>query len=182
MGRPRLKDVAEKSGFTINTVSRAMNGKHDINSHTKSKILKVANELGYRPNKLARSLRLKRTKIIGVIVTDISNPFYSSIIKYTEDACKQRHYNIILRDTDEKIENEEEAIELLAAEQVDGIILAPVQTSISTIEKLQTLKIPFVLVGRYFKNLSCDYVVTDDNEGGFLSTQYLIQKGHKKIS
>ncbi len=182
MQRVRLKDIAEKTGYTINTISRALNNKLDINENTKKHILQVAKELGYRPNKVARSLRLNKTKTIGVIVTDVANPFFATIIKYIEQECQRRNYSIILRDSDENQKNEEEAINLLVSEQVDGIILVPVQKSTSSILRLQELRIPFVLVGRFFENMDCDFVVTNDEEGGFIATEYLIKKGHRQIA
>jgi LacI family transcriptional regulator len=182
MKKARLKDIAEKTGYTVNTVSRAINGKQDINEQTKNRILTIARELGYRPNRLARSLRLKKTKTIGVVIADVANPFFSTIIKHIEYESKLRNYSIILRDTDENQAREEEAISQLAADPVDGLIIVPVQTSSASLVRLRSFNLPFVLVGRYFEALDCDYIVTDDEEGGYIATRHLIERGHRRIA
>jgi len=97
-----LKDIAKEAGVSVNTVSRALNNKPDINFETKNKILEIARRLGYTPNMLARSLRLKRTGTIGLVVADISNPFYGSLVKGIENEAREKEYSIILCDTDEE--------------------------------------------------------------------------------
>ena len=180
--RTTMKDVAEAVGVSVNTVSRALNDKPDINEETKRKILEVAEELEYHPNRLARGLRRQKSGVIGVVVADIANPYFSTLVKGLEEAATEKDYSIILQDTDENYENEVGAIDTMIEERVDGVILAPVQTETGTIKKLQDHNVPFVLVARRFRNLETDYVISDEVNGAFQATKYLLEKGHEKIA
>ena len=182
MERTTIKDVAREVGVSINTVSRALNGKPDVSPETRRQVLAVAERLNYTPNKLARGLRSNKTGIIGVVVADIANPFFSAVVKGMGKAAKELGYSIILQDTGENYENEEEAIQITISEQVDGLLITPVQTEKRTIRMLQESNIPFVLVARHFDDLDTDYVVADDVQGGYLATAHLIEKGHEKIA
>jgi len=177
-----MQDVAREAGVSVNTVSRALAGKPDVSPETRARVLEVAERLGYRPNKLARGLRSNKTGTIGVVVTDIANPFFGALVKGVERAARQHDYSIILQDTDEDYEREREAIQVMLAERVDGLLITPVQTGTETIEELKEAGLPFVLLGRHFDDLETDYVVTDDVEGGFLATEHLIKLGHKRIA
>jgi len=180
--RTTMKDVAEAVGVSVNTVSRALNDKPDINEETKRKILEVAEELKYHPNRLARGLRRQKSGVIGVVVADIANPYFSTLVKGLEEAATEKDYSIILQDTDENYENEVGAIDTMIEERVDGVILAPVQTESGTIKKLQDHNVPFVLVARRFTDLETDYVISDEVNGAFQATKYLLEKGHEKIA
>ncbi len=182
MERPTIKDVARAVGVSINTVSRALNAKPDVSPETRRQVLEVAKRLNYMPNKLARGLRSNKTGVIGVIVADIANPFFSAVVKGMGKAAKELGYSIILQDTGENYENEEEAIQIMISEQVDGLLITPVQTEKRTIRMLQESNIPFVLVARYFDDVDTDYVVADDVQGGYLATTHLIERGHEKIA
>lgn len=127
-------------------MSRALNGKPDVNSGTKRLILEAAERLKYTPNKLARGLRSNKTGVIGVIVADIANPFFSAVVKGMGRAAKERGYSIILQDTSENYENEEEAVRIMQSEHVDGVLITPVQTDKKSILLLQASGVPFVLV------------------------------------
>lgn len=177
-----MKDVAEAVGVSVNTVSRALNDKPDINEATKREILEVAEKLNYHPNRLAQGLRKQKSGIIGVIVADIGNPYFSTLVKGLEEAATKKDYSIILQDTDEKYEKEVEAVETMIKERVDGVILSPVQTESGTIKKLQEHNIPFVLVARRFRDIETDYVISDEVNGAFHATNYLLEKGHESIA
>ena len=182
MNHVTMRDVAREAGVSVNTVSRALSGKPDVSPETRARVLKIAERLGYRPNRLARGLRSNKTGTIGVIVTDIANPFFGALVKGVERAARQHDYSIILQDTDEDYEREKEAIQVMLAERVDGLLITPVQTKTETIEELKEAGLPFVLLGRYFDGLETDYVVTDDVQGGYLATEHLIKLGHKRIA
>lgn len=177
-----MKEVAEAARVSVNTVSRALNGKPEISPETRAKILEVAAKLGYRPNRLARGLRSNKTGIIGVIVADIANPYFSMLVKGIVKATRAHDYSIVLQSTDENYAREEEAIQVLLAERVDGVLLAPTQRGTETIEELDESGIPFVLMSRYFTELDTDYVIMDDLQGGFLATEYLLKQGHERIA
>ncbi len=176
-----LQDIAKKAGLSKTTISRALNDKPDVSPETKDRILRIAKDLGYTPNLLAKSLRSRKSKTMGIIIADISNPFFASVAKVVEDAARKKGYSIILCNTDEEYEEEQEAIQTLLEKRVDGILIAPVQTKDQNIVELKRRKIPFVLLGRHFDILEADYVITDDIQGAFSATKYLIKKGHKKI-
>lgn len=177
-----IRDVAAAAGFSVNTVSRALNDKPDVSPATKSRVLEAAHRLGYRPNKLARGLRSNKTQTIGVIVADIANPFFGAVVKGVEQAARERNWSLILGNADENYEREKEAIQVMLAEQVDGLLITPCQKERKTIENLKCTGLPFVLLGRRFDDLATDYVVPDEVQGGFLATKHLLEMGHTRIA
>ena len=177
-----LKMVAEKAGVSVNTASRAINNKPDISKETKKRILKVAQELGYVRNDTAVALRTKKTGTIGVVIADNRNPFYAEVLNGIEEAAREKNYHIILANTQRDYKKEEEAINLLLAKRVDGLLITPVQDRDDDIKNLIEANIPFVIVGRDFKNIEVDAIYNDEVKGGFLATEYLIKKGHKRIA
>ena len=177
-----LKMVAEKAGVSVNTASRAINNKSDINEETKKRMLKVAQELGYVRNGTAVALRTRKTRTIGVVIADNRNPFYAEVLNGMEEAAREKNYHIILANTQRDYKKEEEAINLLLAKRVDGLLITPVQDRDDDIKNLINANIPFVVVGRDFENIEVDAVYNDEVKGGFLATEYLIKKGHKRIA
>jgi len=139
--RVTLRDITNITGFSINAVSRALNDKEEVNAQTRSRILSAAHKLGYRPNRLAKGLRSNKTGTIGVAVTDVANPFFSALVKGIARAARDLDYSIILQDSDEDYAGEEEAIQVLLAEQVNGILITPVQSSKSTIEQRNMMEV-----------------------------------------
>jgi LacI family transcriptional regulator len=149
--RVTLKDIAAKTGFTINTVSRALKDKSDISLETKELIRQVAMDLHYVGDVAASALRSGTTKTIAVIIGDISNPFFGDLVHKIELAAKDFGYSIIIFNTSENSQLEYNAILSAYSKRVDGIIICPVQETIDNIRLLEQLFIPFVLVGRYFR-------------------------------
>jgi len=176
-----LKMVAERAEVSVNTASRAINNKPDINEETKKKVLKVAQELGYVRNATAVALRTRKTGTIGVVIADNRNPFYAEVLNGMEVAASGKNYHIILANTQRDYKKEEEAINLLLAKRVDGLLITPVQDRDDDIKNLIEANIPFVVVGRDFENIEVDAVYNDEIKGGFLATENLIKKGHKRI-
>lgn len=176
-----LKDISEKTGYTINTVSRALNNKKDISNKTKLLISKKAAEVGYIPNSIASSLRLGQTKTIAIIIPDISDPFSAMLVKNIEHRLKNYGYNLIIMNSNEEYHIEESAIILALSANVAGILICPTQKSDEDINLLKSKKIPFVLIARRFKDESLDYVIIKDVDGGYLATKHLIERGHKEI-
>jgi len=182
MKKPNLKILASKAGVSVNTASRAINDKPDINPLTKEKILRIAREIGYVPNASAVALRTQKTRTLGVVIADNNNPFYAEVLSGIEAEAKSNNYHIILTNTMRNYQEEENAIDLLLAKQVDGLLIAPVQEKNEDIYKLIESRIPFVVVGRDYENLSVDAVYSDELKGGYIATEYLIKKGFRKIS
>jgi LacI family transcriptional regulator len=181
MSHTTLKDIAIRAGVSVNTVSRALRNKPDINDETKKRIIEIAERLGYTPNVLAKSLRSKKSKTIGVVIADISSPFYSNVVKGIEDGAQEKGYSIILSNTDEQYKKEEKAVQVLLEKRIDGLLITPVQEENRDILDLKEKGIPLVLVGRHFDNIQTNYIVTEDIIGGFLATEHLIKKGHRRI-
>ncbi|HID57153.1 TPA: LacI family transcriptional regulator [Candidatus Poribacteria bacterium] len=181
MRRITIRHIAEKAGVSINTASRALNGKPDVSPETRERVLRIASELHYIPNRFARGLRSSFTGTIGVVVTDIANPFFGALVKGIEESATEKGYSIILCDTDEQTGREKAAIQLMFQEQVDGVLLTPVQEELTVVRSLKKQGFPFVLLGRYFEELQTDYVVTDDFKGGVLATEHLIEQGCRRI-
>lgn len=180
--RVTLRDVAERAGVSINTASRALTNKSEISPETKRKVLLAAQELGYRPNRIARALRSQKTHTIGVIVGDIANPYFSALVRGVEKVSRIYEYSVILQETDEDVEREKKALETVLAAQVDGVLITPTQRDRTSVEMLLESGTPFILMSRYFRDLETNYVVMDDFRGGFIATECLIQRGYRCIA
>lgn len=180
-----LKNIANQAGVSIPTVSRVLNGKskhYRISEETQSLILKVAKELNYSPNQLARGLRLKRTNTLGYITPDISNPFFSNIARVVEKYARRLGYSIILCDSEENTDIEEDSIQLLMNRKIDGLIISPVGQTIEHLKEAFNKNIPIVLIDRYFPDLDFPYVASDNYKGAFDATTYLLESGHSRIA
>jgi LacI family transcriptional regulator len=176
-----LKDVAQKTGFSINTVSRTLRGKDDISEETMKIIKTTADEMGYINNSLASSLRSGRSNTIAVILGDISNPHFSILTKEIENLSRQERYGVFLLNTNENEKQEKEAINTAITKNVDGIIICPNQKSDANICFLMDRKIPFVQMGRRFDTLNIPFVICNDELGGYQATKYLLEKNHRDI-
>lgn len=176
-----LKDLAKRTGYSVNTVSRALRGKDDISEETIEKIKKEAQEMGYINNTIASSLRLGYTNTIAVILGDISNPHFAIMTKEIENHARGLGYSSFLLNTNENSEIERDAIKTAINKNVDGIIICPAQEDDGNIKFLLDSRIPFIQIGRYHDTVDANYVVCDDVLGGFQATKYLIDNGHRKI-
>ncbi len=179
--RVSLKDIAEKTGYSINTVSRALKDKEDIAEATRKLIKETARKMGYISTSFSSSLRSGYTKTIALILGDISNPHFAIITKEIEKNAWKHKYSLLIINTDEDPDIEEQAIYAAISKKVDGIIICPTQKRKSNVEFIQKAGIPFVLIGRYFEDMDTDYVVCDDKKGGYLAIRHLIELGHKRI-
>jgi LacI family transcriptional regulator len=176
-----LKDIARITGYSVNTISRALRDKEDISAETKEKIKKVSLDMGYINNAQASSLRLGHTKTIAVILGDISNPYFSILMKDIENRARGEGYSSFLINTNENTDMEREAILSALNKNVDGILICPSQHNEDNIRYLMKTGVPFVQIGRYFENLEASYVLQNDVLGGFQATKYLIDNGHRDI-
>ncbi|NQT60700.1 MAG: LacI family DNA-binding transcriptional regulator [Bacteroidetes bacterium] len=179
--KTKLKDIAEKTGFSINTVSRALRDDTKISSDTRGTIQRVSKEMGYIPNFVAGSMRSNRTNIIGVISADSSNPFFAEVLLGIEDTARKNNYHILLMNTEERAENESEAIILLQGRQVDGIIVIPVFHDNKNLQMYKKLKIPYIFAGRRIVGIQDHSILHDDIKGSREVIEYLLGNGHKRI-
>src|SRR5690625_2799692 len=182
-----IKDVAKKANVSIATVSRALNNKtSQINDNTRKKIIEIAKELNYRPNLIARSMKTKKTKIIGFIIPDIENPFFPKLARRVEQMLKEKGYNTILCNTDGDENKELEYFDLLMEKHVDGIIYTNISMNINK-EILSIIKSqnpPIVLLDRHLLdlNINVNSVYLDNEFAGYIATKHLIKLGHKNIA
>lgn len=177
-----IKEVAEKAGVSVMTVSRVINNSKYVSQETRKRVEQAMKELGYVPNALAHGLITKKTHVLGLIISDITNPFFTTIARGVEDTAIKNGFNIILCNTDEDPEKEERYIELLLRKRVDGIILSPSNCNKSNgISLILSKNVPLVLIDRCVKGLEVDCVYSDSFSGAYELTKYLIGLGHSRI-
>ncbi len=181
---PTIHDVARKAGVSSATVSHVINKSRYVAPKTRRKVLDAIETLQYRQNAVARSLRRNRTGTIGLMISDISNPYFSDLVRGVEDAVYERedNCNLILCNTDENPEKERLYLEVLLEKRVDGLILAPVGGNIELLQELAKSNFPLVMVDRYVPDVSADSVVVDNRSAAFALTDHLIQLGHRRIA
>lgn len=178
-----LAELARLLSLSATTVSRVLSGKaksYRISDKTIEKVQTAAIEHDFKPNQIASNLRLQRTNTIGLVVPDISNPFFANLARKIEIELRKRGKLILLCDTNEDSDLEKETLSLMMSHKVDGLLIAPVGLTSDHLNKLKEL--PTVLIDRYFKNLSVPYVSTNNFEGAYQATKYLIERNHKKIT
>lgn len=176
-----LKDIAKKTGFSVNTVSHALADKPDISADTKALICKKADEMGYIANASASFLRSGISKTVSIIVGDISNPHFSIMVKEMQTLLHRQKYTTIIFNTEEKKENERQAIVTSISQNVDGILICPAPGGKENIALLETHGVPFILIGRRLPGVKASYVVCDDEHGGYIATRHLLENGHRDI-
>ncbi|KRQ86720.1 Catabolite control protein A [Caloramator mitchellensis] len=177
-----IKDVAKKAGVGLGTVSRVLNNHPSVSEETKKKVLEAIKELDYNPNAIARSLKIKSTNSIGVMIPDISSAFYSDIVRGIEDIANKYKYNIILLNTDLKREKEKEALITLKEKKVDGILFISNTINDKLKKDFRKINIPVVLIATKDKNEEFHSVTIDNEEAAYKATEYLIKLGHNKIA
>ena len=178
--RVKLTDIAERTGFTVGTISKALQNKEGISHETRESIMKAAKEIGYIANSQAGGLRSGSSKTIAIIISDIANPLFAIEIKICVEELEKYGYRAIVMGTEERPEREEQAVISALNKNVDGVLLCPSQKSTEGIRLLQQNGMPFVLMGRRFDDLDADYVVCDDERGGYLAGQHLAELGHRR--
>jgi LacI family transcriptional regulator len=179
-----LRSIAQKADVSVSTVSRVLSGqasKYRIRKETEATIRRIAEELNYEPHHLARGLRLQKTLTIGLVIPDISNSFFSSIARSIEIEARKANYSIMLCDSQENTYHETDSLQLLVSRKVDGLIICPVGEEYAHLEKISENGIPLVVVDRYFPDLRCSCVTSDNYQGALEAVEYLIARGHKRI-
>lgn len=179
--KPTLKDIAAICNCSVTTASRALKNSSTISVELRKKVHETAKELGYIPNALAESMRTGSTKTIAAIITDFRNPFFATISKYIEEYTLEKGYTTLFFTTNNSAEQEVSACVNALKKNVDGILLFPSQENNETVEMLIAQKIPFCVVGRSYEDISTNYVESDDVQGGYRITKYMIERGAKNI-
>ncbi|MCQ2335329.1 MAG: LacI family transcriptional regulator [Paludibacteraceae bacterium] len=178
-----IKDIARELGYSISTVSRALQNHPDISDETKRVVVTYAREHHYRPNQLASSLRTQKNTTIGVLLPDLTNWFFSTILAGAEKAANEAGYNILIARTNEEPERELQCLQMLCNSRVAGIIACPTKltTDFAAYDDVLDSGIPLVLVDRR-SPVTCDQIISDDYHGAFQAVEYLIQTGCKHIA
>jgi LacI family transcriptional regulator len=178
-----IYDVAKKANVSAMTVSRVINNSPSIKKETRMKVEKAIKELDYIPNRSARSLISKDTKLLSLIITDVTNPFFTSLARGAEDKANESGYQVVFSNSDENLEKESAYIRSAVARRIDGMLLAPTgDASAKNIKTLSKHHIPFVLIDRTIEGVQCDAVVGDNFNTMQKLIDHLIQLGHKKIA
>lgn len=177
-----IYDVAREAGVSMATVSRVVNGNPNVKPATRKKVLDVIRELGYRPNAVARGLASKKTTTVGVVIPDISNPFYAELARGIEDIASMYHYNIILSDSDLRKEKELQRIETLLEKQVDGLLFLGGEVTDAHREIFSAANVPIVLAATRDEKKELASVTIDQIQAAKEATSVLIHEGHQKIA
>ena len=178
---PTITDVARKAGVSTSTVSHVINETRYVSDQVKQRVHAAMKDLNYQPNVIARSLRTRETQTVGVVVSDITNPFFTNIVRAIEDEVLKQGYNIILCDTDEKPEREQVYLRLLMGRRVDGLIVAPSSGNADLLQLAIESGYPTVLLDSSIPGLDADVVLSDNEGGAFDAVSYLVGIGHRRI-
>ncbi len=182
--RVLISDIAKALGISVTTVSFILNDKAKekrISDALTKRVLDYVKKVGYKPNQLAKSLRTGQTKILGLLVEDIANPFFSNVAKYIERQAYQAGYHIIYCSMDNDELKAKELIQLFMDRQVDGFIITPSEGLESTIENIRQNNTPLVLFDRFMPNVETNYVVSDNKRGAYEATKHLLELKNKRV-
>ncbi|HEY0827833.1 MAG TPA: LacI family DNA-binding transcriptional regulator [Bacilli bacterium] len=180
-----IKNVADKAGVSTTTVSHVVNATRYVADETKVRVFQAMKELDYRPNSAARSLRSQKSKTVGLLVpiltSDTSNFFFMMVAQGIQNVLKNNGYNLILSNTNEKLEDEQEQIKVLNSQLIDGLIIAPTADEHSYLNDVIKGTYPVVFIDRRPKGYERDCVLADGFKGTYEAIELLINKGHQKI-
>ena len=182
-----IKDIAARAGVSISTVSRVVNRTVRVDPATEERVHEAIETLGYRPNLLARSFRRRITLTIGLLVPDNSNPFFAEMARVIEDAGYKEGYSVILCNSDLSEVKQSDYVDVLLAKRVDGVILTSTglissQSGTSIVDRIHDANVPCVVLDRDLAGYPVDQVLVDNEEGGRLAGEHLIQLGHRHIA
>jgi LacI family transcriptional regulator len=178
-----IYDIAKQANVSAMTVSRVINNTGRISEKTRLKVKRVMEELQYVPNQTARNLVLQQSKLLFLLITDITNPFFTTLSRGAEDAARKYGYHLLFGNSDEDLNKELDYIKTILMTRVDGVLLTPTSdASLPHLEALRNRKIPFVLMDREVPGVECDIVLGDSKEGAKKLTEHLIQLGHRDIA
>lgn len=162
-------------------MSRVLSGKPYVSDAVRRRVLDAIGDLNYHPSRVARSLRVQRSSIIGLIISDIQNPFFTSVVRAVEDVAQQRGYSVILCNSDEDVEKELTYIELMLAEQVSGMIVSPTASNNEVYRRLVARRVPVVAIDRRADDVPMDMVVSDNVCAAHKVVSHLIENGYRRI-
>lgn len=178
-----IYDIAKQANVSAMTVSRVINNTGKISEKTRNKVKRVMEELNYIPNHMARSLVTQQTNILYLLITDITNPFYTTLARGAEDAALKSGYYLLFGNSDENLDKEGQYINTVLTTRVDGVLIAPTgDRSVPHLNKLEQHEIPFVLLDREVPGIACDIVLGDSRDSGRRLVEYIVSQGHHRIA
>lgn len=180
-GRVGITDVAKRAGVSVTTVSHVLSSRRPVAEATRQKVLRVIEELDYRPNEVARSMRVQRTSTVGLVVPNISHPFYTAAARGLEDALRPEGYHCIVTSTDADRDVERDAVRQLLS-RVDGFVISGADKRTEDIQPILDAKLPLVMLGADIPGPGFDVVTNADFESGSLAAQHMLERGHRRIA
>jgi LacI family transcriptional regulator len=178
-----IYDIAAKACVSAMTVSRVINNTGKISEKTRVKVRRVMEELNYVPNQMARSLVLQQSNMLFLLITDITNPFYTTLARGAEDAANKHGYRLLFGNSDESVDKEKDYLDTILATRADGVLVTPTgDSSLPHLETLRRHQVPFVLLDREVPGMDSDVVLGDSKEGARKLVDHLTSQGHRRIA
>lgn len=179
---PTIREVAALAGVAPITVSRVVNNAGYVSAETRQRVEEAIDRSGYVPNSLARSLRWKQTGMLALVLTDITNPFWTTVARGVEDVASDAGLNVILCNTDESASEQDRYLHALAQKQVDGVLLVPVGSAVEPIRFMQKQEVPVVVLDRRLPEPVADVVRCDSEDAAYRLVRLLLNLGHRHIA
>jgi len=176
-----IRDVAAAAGVSPATVSRVLNLKEDVNDDLRHRVLEAVTDLGYRRNGPARSLRTRAAMVLGIIISDITNPFFTALVRGVEDRAQLAGYSVVLANADEDVAKEARYLEVAAAEQLAGVLLSPASSELTSIDVLTERGIPVVTIDRRLPAADVDSVTVNNRQAALQAVQHLLGQGCSRV-
>lgn len=180
-GKVRIRDVAARAGVSTATVSRVLANRPYSTPEIRQRVYRAVEELGYRPNRVARSLRVQRSSVVALIIPDIENPYFHRVVRGVQDVMDENRFVVFLCNTDEDLEQQRLSVDLVLAEQVAGILIAPVAEFDRPNGNLAGVKTPMVVLDRRLADVTADTVRVDNAGAAGVLVEHLIADGHRRI-
>ncbi len=181
-GLVTIKDVAREAGVSVATVSRTLNRAERVSPGVRDRVITTVERLGYRPNAVARSLRSRSTRTLGLVIPNVSNPFFTQMSRSVEDAARERGYSLVLGNTDEDPDKEAEYLDVLLEKQVDGIIVSPARATSPQLEIVARAGVPVVFLDRYVRGIAAPVVRAEGRRAVEQLVEHMMSLGHEKLA
>ncbi|MBP6805266.1 MAG: LacI family DNA-binding transcriptional regulator, partial [Chloroflexi bacterium] len=179
---PTIRDVAKQAGVAPMTVSRVINNSGYVSEDTRTRVEEAISRLGYVPNMLGPSLRFNQTNTLALVLTDITNPFWTTVARGVEDAAQEAGYSVILCNTDESEAKQDQYLTMLLKRRIDGILLVPSTSTSNVVQTIKNQGVKVVVLDREVNDTEVDVVEGDSVGGAYQLTRYLIELGHQHIA
>lgn len=176
-----IKDVAKRAGVSTATVSRVLNDDPRVTPANRQSVLEAVSALNYRRDRIARNLRVRRSQIIGLIISDIQNPFFTSVVRGVEDLAYENDFTVLLCNSDEDARKECLYLDIMISERAAGVIVSPAVETGNHSKAVMQAGIPVVAVDRRMQDLEVDTVVVDNSQGAYQVVRHLLEMGHRRI-